>query len=559
MDAEALTHTMAKLPTAYNLGTAQPQPQSNIPNYSGQQQALQQFSQATETQAQNQAQALDPFLGVAKQALSVQQGIQSRDDAIELARSMGAYRQSMDNELVRAAQEGDLTDKEQWQKSVDLAKSNSDQTLQNFKGSPNAQAMLAQMLQGQQDSYIRSLSGMRVQSQANLINSSISAQNDDLASRAYQAPGAVFSLLNEGTKKIQAQSYALTPEEEQQHVLQMQRNVSMMAITGMLDAAESAAGTPQGLGAVKQAQQLMDALPSEYLSPEMRARFHKRMLEDTRAAAPAEFVQGEGGVIFNKLTGQQVLPGKDVQDYHLALKQAGKPTTETTVDLRSRGAFAEATGKNLAEQITAARDEAAGAQDLAARAARVDQLLQGVPTGSIPAKLQMDISEALGIDRSRVAQRQAAEIETGKMVLDNVARMKGNLSDKDREFSQKMTMGAMQTPEGRQQALYILNRGAQFSNDKADLADYVQQQVASGTWDEATGDVNFRRGVRILNQRYAQTFSPPTSAAPAQTTAPAPSAETPAAAPSAPEASPAPSGKVTKRWKFDAEGNLVPE
>lgn len=160
----------------------------------------------------------------------------------------------------------------------------------------------------------------------------------------------------------------------------------------------------------------------------------------------------------------------------------------------------KAVGKMFGEEYVNLQKAGAAAPGKIAKYDRLDQLLKGVETGTFKGTTT-DLKAAakgLGIDlesmgiKDDVAPIQAAEALINEMTLEmrnpsGGAGMPGAMSDKDREFLQKIPPGIGNTPEARALKTETAKRLAKRDQEVAQLARNYRRQ--NGKIDEGFYDV----------------------------------------------------------------------
>lgn len=448
----------------------------------------------------NPLQQIGGATGIAQQLLSAEDRQQKREDAIARSLARAGYFQQAD-QLFSEAQSGDIVSKagldDLTSKLADLKQ----KAVENYPGTNEGRTALETQLNEAHSDYFRRALLERSRAIQDQFQGEVSATTNRLAAHAYNTPSLLNDMLQSGDAFLDDAAPAMNPQELQMQRAKMRGDIAYSAIDGLLNR-----------GDYREAQVLLGAAGT-MLSPNQQGAIDRRirgMAADEGKVGMPDLKAGPEGVLFNPATGQQFAPTPEVQQYLMGLKTAGRPVTsfETKIDTAGQTEFAKKRSQQLADDLQKFQETARTAANDAATAEQVNTLLKGIPTGNLPAEAAYQVSRFLGINQDQVASRQAADAKTGEFLLSK-AKTLYPVSDADKKFIMAMSPGSPQTPEGREQLVYIYKRQAQFSQSMAQLSAKVGDLVAEGQMTEGQARRAISDWQNNLNQEYSRTFTPP--------------------------------------------------
>lgn len=488
--------------------------------------------------AMQQASVPNPLQQVAAavtpQLIDYQEKQQQKEDALARAQARTAYFTAADQQFLTA--QDDIANKSSYdalQKSLADLKQ---QTIQNYTGSDQGRQALAVQLEDAHSDYIRRAIVARTHAIEDQFNNEITSTTNRLSGKAYDLPSMMGDMLHAADAYLEDASPGMTKDQVEKSRLQMHNTIAYSAIDGLLNRGDFAG-----------AKELASKVGPDILTPAQHGSIDRRVLELQQhlAGGAGEIKAGPDGILYNSKTGQMTVPPPEVQQYLMGLKTAGKPDTNVVVNNAGQTEFAKERSKAFAGSLNKLQEESQLAQDAASQAQSIDKLLQGVPTGTWASDIQYQVSKQLGVDPTAVASRQAAEAAANSFALTKAQQMKGSLSDRDITFLSKIGPGTAQTPLGRAQIVYTLQRAAENSKTIADAAARIGDDVQSGAMSEGNARMALADVRKHILDQSAATFNPPTSIA--------------QVAPEMGQAPVEPAAKGgTKRWRFE-NGQLVPE
>lgn len=488
--------------------------------------------------AMQQAQIPNPLLQIADtltpKLAEWQQREQDKEDALARSQARTAYFTSADQQFL-SAQDG-IDNKDSFdalQKSLAELKQN---TIANYRGSDNGRAALAAQLEEYHNDYTRRAIVARSQAIRDHFDNEVTSTTNRLSGKVYELPHTMSDQLRAADAYLADAAPGMSKDAIEKNRAQMHNTIAYSAIDGLLNR-----------GDFEGAKELSTKVGQGTLTPVQQGSIDRRVLELQQhlTGGGGDLKAGPDGVLFNSKTGAMTVPPPEVQQYLMGLKSAGKTDTNVVVNNAGQTEFVKERSRAFATSLNQLQSEAQSAQDAAAQALEVDKLLQGVPTGTWSADMQYQLQKQFGFNKEQVASREAAQAAQNTFALTKAQSMKGSLSDKDIAFVSKIGASDLQTPLGRAQTVYILQRAGENSKRIADAAARIGDAVASGEMTEGNARMALAEVRKHILDESAKTFSPPSSIA--------------TSSPEMGSAPVEPAGKgVTKKWKL-VNGQLVPE
>jgi hypothetical protein len=181
-------------------------------------------------------------------------------------------------------------------------------------------------------------------------------------------------------------------------------------------------------------------------------------------------------------------------DYQMALRRAGQPNIQTTLDMKQPTAAANEIGKGQGELYNTIQKQGFNAPVAIGKYDRLQSLLNDAPQGALgPAEQRLrEYGQSIGLNVGNAAPGQAARAISNELTLElrnpsGGAGMPGAMSDADREFLAQATPRLANTPEGNAKMIEYRKRLARREQDVAKLArDYKKKN--GGNFDDGFFD-----------------------------------------------------------------------
>lgn len=453
-------------------------------------------SQQAALMAQNFANTAKVGAGIALQMQEAENKRQAQQDAI--ARSLARTRfYTQADELFNTSEPGLIEPGGLEKFQADLTALRG-QTVGNFGGSAAGQQELDAHLADAVSDYSRAALGARSKQVAEQFSAELSMTENRLASKAYDAPTAIDSLFAQSDAVLADASTAMTPAELNTKRAEMHGLIGYSAVDGLLNK-----------GQIGNAEALLTDLQSrKALPPNLYSALDRRLQEDkARAANTDEWKMGTDGILY-KSNGETRIPPPDVQEWIKGVKTAGKTTVDQRVELGAQSEFNNKFVSEFADRLKTYNTQAQDARASLRSAKEIDTLLQGQPTGNIPSDVAFRLSQFFGVNPEQVANRQAADVESGKFTI-KVLKNLYPVSDTDKKFADSMSPGSAQTPEGRKIVVYLLDRQTRFLDSLTKFTDEIGAAVFRKQMDAPEAQQRITAYERHLNKKYESTFNPP--------------------------------------------------
>jgi len=492
---------MPKLPgvAQYGMGGA-PQPQLP-PNPQGLAAPVQQMADTAERMARipNPLQQIAGFgTDVALQLRDAEMKQQAREDAVARSVARTSYFQQAD-ELFANSEASDITTKggfDTLQKGLDELRQKS---IEGYTGSDEGRARLAEQIGEAHSDYFRRALSSRSKAIQAQFEGETDATINRLAGRAYDTPSMLTDNLAAADAFLEDTAPAMSPQELQTRRQKMHGEIAFSAIDGLLNRGDyrEAALLTNSAGAV--------------LSPQQRGAVDRRIrgLEADAAKGQQSDLKSVGeGVLYDPATGEMHPPPAQVQDYFTRLKESGKTSVSQTMNA-GQTEYEKERGKQFAGQMKDYQDQANTANESLRTAQNIDKLLEGTPTGTLPADIRKRFLQATGVDPGELGNIQAAEAESGKLLAQNLQMLKLTpVTESDRKYAATITPGFAQTPAGRKNVIYLLQRHAAFNQNLAEFSQKIDQHVGK-SMDRQEAQILLDRWRQKLSTEYGASFRPP--------------------------------------------------
>lgn len=181
------------------------------------------------------------------------------------------------------------------------------------------------------------------------------------------------------------------------------------------------------------------------------------------------------GMVLNQQSGQWEYDPSYMR-FQLQKATAGRPVT--TVQLMQEGEEKKEVGKFFGQSYAEMQKAGFTANQ---RLANIEQFLrlQEETRSGFGAETEMKIKrfgKALGLDLGNVGPAEAMKALSARMTLDLGEKMKGPMSDRDREFLTAGVAGLDKTPEGNALMLEFERRGIQYEKARANKARELRER-----------------------------------------------------------------------------------
>jgi hypothetical protein len=293
---------------------------------------------------------------------------------------------------------------------------------------------------------------------------------------------------------------AMNAQELHDRRAKMHGEIAYSAIDGLLNR-----------GDYREAE-LLTGTAASVLTPQQRGSIDRRVRglqsDATKQQAGPDLKSVGEGVLYDPATGEMHVPPRDVQGYYQTLKESGKTSVSQTMSA-GETAYDKERGTQFAGQMKQYQDDANAANDSLRTAQNVDKMLEGTPTGTLPADIRKRFLQATGVDPGELGNIQAAEAESGKLLAANLQMLKlSPVTTDDRRYAASITAGFAQTAMGRKNIIYLMQRHAAFNQNLSEFSQKIDRQVGK-TMDRQEAQTLLDRWKQQLQSQYSASFNPP--------------------------------------------------
>lgn len=466
---------------------------------------------------------------IANQLQGYEQQNQAKEDAIAMSQARTAYFQDASNKFDTAEMQG-LTSKPQFDDLSNQLAASRDNAIANFTGSDDAKArLLAQLNEAHVNFGMKALAVRQRQVTQQFDNEFLAGTNR-LASGVIDHPTTLQQQLDDGQVMLDSFKGAM-PQQEYDQKRQQLRSV----LTGTAAEQFIASGQPDAAQAVLNAygddmspnqhatyQRHIDALkaPPAPITPYQQEELNLRRQELGLRAGQQQFEQGATQQRLG-FEGQNLALAKErfatesqqsnakialsAAELNLKANQASQKENPAQTKFQTMGA--ESLGKQL-DAFDAQYDKA---RDAATNAQQIETMLKGVPGGSISTASQNWLKKQFNLDPEQTANIEGAKNLAYQEVLKH-ARELAPVSDSDiRTLLNTVTPSDAQTPLGRAKIVYIMQRQKDYANAMSNEGAWLREQVGTGTMDQYTANRHLKQYQAMVDQKFHQSFAPPTS------------------------------------------------
>ncbi len=490
---------MPKLPSLQGYGLAQaPTPQPQLaPNPQGlgegpQQAANMAMRSAMQPNPLQQASVMGTELS--EQILQSEERDRKREDAVARSLARSEYFMQADELFVKG--EDGITSKEGMDglvKQLDELRQNS---IKNYKGSDEGrQEFATQLLEAHGDYFRRALTTRQQAIGLQLKNETIATTNR-LAAQTRMSPAMLDDMLNSADTFTNDVSAGMSPAEKLAYSSEMRSELAYSAIDGLLLRGHAANA------------EAMFSKVAPMMTPVQQGMALRgiRSVRDAASEQPNSWEFGPDGVYRNKMTGEQKLPGPEIQQYYAGQKAAGG--TNVNINQQNESHANRRQVDAVFDEAKKYRETASVAEENSAKAEQIDKLLEGIPSGTFPAEMRQRLSALTGINTDELSSAQVAAKMSTELVIEEIRKL-APVSDSDRRYVERASPGFWQTPEGRKGVVYIMKRQAQFARKMEKVSAFGSRLVSEGKVSPGRAAEVIAKRESDLRREFASTFDPP--------------------------------------------------